>query len=340
MDVIHGYDNSIVQFQAENEEWRKPLWLLNAEYSMPNLDGVLQLIVRPGLDSGSDMGNTYDLFGGRWAAQPNKGTNTLAIFPYNYHHSKGDEDNASYGGRWTGIADSVSYSLNYYHTMQQEPVLNVASNPYGQRPRNGIGEFIFPEVDIFGATASGSLGAGAWRSEVAYTRDKPYNFGFVGTPSAGAAGVKEKDTIRLMAGYDVPLRSIGPNTSTPTNLSLQLFDTWLVDYKRSDQITESTARRKEHSLTGTALFSMNFLHDRITPSIVLIHDISYGGGLVIPGIEYKPGNHWRIKTEAYIFYKSQDTCSALPNGKGYGCNHTFGGFDNNDQLVARITYQF
>jgi hypothetical protein len=24
MDVIHGYDNSIVQFQAENEEWRKP----------------------------------------------------------------------------------------------------------------------------------------------------------------------------------------------------------------------------------------------------------------------------------------------------------------------------
>jgi hypothetical protein len=86
MDVIHGYDNSIVQFQAENEEWRKPLWLVNLEYAVYGLGGSVQVIVRPGIDGGSAMGNTYDFFGGRWAGQPNKGTNTLDIFPNNFHH--------------------------------------------------------------------------------------------------------------------------------------------------------------------------------------------------------------------------------------------------------------
>lgn len=340
MDVIHGYDNSIVQFQAENEEWRKPLWLANLEYSLFEWNGLFQVVVRPGLDDGSDMGNTFDMFGGRWAGQPNKGTNTLRIFPNNYHHDKGDEDDPSYGGRWVGNVGSSTYTLNYYHTMQQEPILNFIGNPYGNAPKNGLGEFIFPDVDIFGGTMSGPIWGGVWRSEVAYTPNKPYNFGLIGTPSAGAGGVVEKDTARLMLGYDRSIRSIGPRTSGPPQLSLQLFDTWIVNYDRADQITDFTARKKEHSITGTAIFSMNFRHDTVSPSMTLIHDISYGGGLVIPGIEYKPGNHWRIKGEAYVFYKSQDTCSTSPAGKGLGCTHTFGTFDNNNQLVARVTYLF
>jgi len=134
MDVIHGYDNSIVQFQSENEEWRKPLWLVNLEYSILEWNGLFQVVVRPGLDSGSDMGNTLDFFGGRWAGQPNKGSNTLRVFPYNFHHDKGDEDDPSYGGRWVGNAGDIMYSINYYHTMQQEPILNFAGNPYGKAP--------------------------------------------------------------------------------------------------------------------------------------------------------------------------------------------------------------
>ena len=340
MDVIHGYDNSIVQFQAENEEWRKPSWLINVEYAVYELNGSLQLLVRPGIDGGSNMGNTFDLFGGRWAGQPNKGTNTLALFPYNYHHDKGDEDDPSYGGRWVGTAGSTSYTFNYYHTLQQEPILNFVANPFGDSPKNGLGEFIFPEVDIIGATASAPVFQGVWRAEAAYTPNKPYNFGLLGTPLAGAGGVKEKDTLRLMVGYDQALRSIGPRASSPPQLSLQLFDTWIVNYQRDDQIADFTARKKEHSVIGTALLTTNFRHDTISPSLVLIHDISYGGGLVIPGIEYKPGNHWRLKAEAYLFYKSKDTCSTTPFGKGLGCTHTFGTFDNNNQLVARITYQF
>lgn len=340
MDVIHGYDNSIVQFQAENEEWRKPLWLVNLEYAVFEWDGSFQLVVRPGLDSGSDMGNTLDFFGGRWAGQPNKGSNTLRVFPYNFHHDKGDADDPSYGGRWTGIAGNLSYSINYYHTMQQEPILNFVGNPYGNAPKNGLGEFIFPDVDIIGATASGPIWGGVWRSEVAFTPNKPYNYGFIGTPSAGAGGVIEKDTVRLMLGYDRSLRSMSTGANTPPSLSLQLFDTWLTNFDSSDQITDITAKKKEHSIVGTTIFNMNFNHDTITPSVAIIHDVTYGGGLVIPAIEYKPGSNWRFKAEAYLFYKSKDTCSTSPSGSGYGCTHTFGTLDNNNQLVARVTYQF
>lgn len=340
MDVIHGYDNSIVQFQAENEEWRKPLWLINLEYTVFEWDGAFQLLVRPGVDGGAAMGNTLDFFGGRWAAQPNKGANTLRTFPYNFDHDQGDEDNPSYGGRWVGNAGNISYSVNYYHTMQQEPILNFIANPYGDAPKNGVGEFIFPEVDIIGGTASGPIWGGVWRSEVAFTPNKPYNYGFIGTPLAGAGGVIEKDTARMMIGYDRSLRGLSNGVNTPPSLSLQLFDTWITDFDGDDQITDITAKKKEHSLIGTTIFNMNFRHDTVTPSIAILHDISYGGGLVIPALEYKPGVHWRFKGEAYIFYKSKDTCSTTPAGAGYGCTHTFGTFDNNNQLVARITYQF
>lgn len=340
MDVIHGYDNSIVQFQAENEEWRKPLWLVNFEYMIPAWNGLLQLVVRPGVDGGADMGNTLDLFGGRWAGQPNKGVNTLRLFPYNYDHDRGDEDTPSYGGRWVGDLGSITYSLNYYRTMQQEPILNFVGNPYGDAPKNGLGEFIFPRVEIMGGTASGPIGEGVWRTEVAYTPNKPFNYGFIGTPNAGAGGVIEKDTVRLMLGYDRSLRGLGNGANTPPLLSLQLFDTWIPSFKGSDQIVDITARKKEHSIIGTTVFNMNFRHDTVTPSLVLIHDVSYGGGLIIPGLEYKPGDHWRLKGEAYVFYKSKDTCSTSPIGEGFGCTHLFGTFDNNNQLVARITYQF
>jgi len=132
--------------------------------------------------------------------------------------------------------------------------------------------------------------------------------------------------------------STGANT--PPSLSLQLFDTWLTNFDSSDQITDITAKKKEHSIVGTTIFNMNFNHDTITPSVAIIHDVTYGGGLVIPGIEYKPGANWRFKGEAYLFYKSKDTCSTSPTGSGYGCTHTFGTLDNNNQLVARVTYQF
>jgi hypothetical protein len=344
MDVVHGYDQSWRSvFEPENEEWRKPLTLANVEIALPELsNAVLQLIYRPPVDAATQMGNTFDLFGGRWAAQPNKGTNALRFLPLNYDHSRGDADDPSYGFRWSADAGPVNYSLAWFRTLSQELVVNSPLNPYGQAPASPFGEFVFPRIDIYGATATGFIGAldAVWRAEVAYMPDKPFNFGFIGDPVlAGLGGVVEKDLLRVMLGLDRPLR-VGAATSSPGTLSFQLFDNWITDYDRDDAVVDFKARRKEHSVILTALASLNFRHDTVVPSFVVIYDPTYGGGAVIPAIEYRPGDHWRWRAEADLFFKSGGVCSEEPGGQGAGCAHLFGTFDNNDQFVVRVSYLF
>lgn len=81
LDIIHGFDYSWRSFlEVENEELRKPLIMLNTIIQMPSLGGALQLLFRPGWDEDDDIGNNYSLYGGRWAGQPNKGSDFLRGF--------------------------------------------------------------------------------------------------------------------------------------------------------------------------------------------------------------------------------------------------------------------
>ena len=75
LDVIHGYDMRIRSFlEPENEDVRKPLWMVNLMERFDSVDGTLQLLYIPGrMNRASDRGNSYDLEGGRWANNPNKG---------------------------------------------------------------------------------------------------------------------------------------------------------------------------------------------------------------------------------------------------------------------------
>src|SRR5690606_25407059 len=101
MDVVHGFDYRWRSFvEPESDELRKPLILANMRIQIPEAQGSLQAFIRPGLDRGKDIGNTYDLSGGRWANQPNKGVDFFGpsavpgmdLTHYDYHHPAGDVD--------------------------------------------------------------------------------------------------------------------------------------------------------------------------------------------------------------------------------------------------------
>jgi hypothetical protein len=349
MDVIHGYNQTWRGFlEPENEEWRKPLWLINVNFLFPKANSSLQLIVRPGIDNHDALGNTYDMFGGRWSQNGSRGFNTEGLIPVNYEHSKGDADKLSYGARWSGNLDEVAYTLNYYHTLNQDPVVNIADlsggfNPlyrsFGEAPKNGFAEFIFPEIDIFGATVNKTFTSinTSFRAELAYTPDKPYNFGMPDTPASGGNGVIKKDTLRSMVGLDKPLRTqtlLG--TSGPTSISLQLFDTWILDYKKSEQIVDFGSEKKEHSPLLTALVMMPYRNDSITYSFAVIHDLAYGGMIYVPGVNISIGDHWRVLLEGDFFqggkYKKSSTD---PSGQSL-----IGAYHYNNQLAVRVSYQF
>jgi len=345
LDIIHGFDYSWRSFvEVENEEIRKPLIMLNTVIQMPSLGGALQLLVRPGWDEDEDIGTTYDLFGGRWANQPNKGVDFLRGFgiKYNYDHKEGDTDDVTYGARWSGVWGDFNYSLAYLTGFNTDPVVNFAGNPYKGDADTMFAEFIYPEVETVGLTLStySDMTDAVWSAEFAYTKDKPYNFGsdfFL----PGFAGIVEKDVLRSMIRMDKQMDLSGVlGTSRPSLVSIQVFDTWLTGFDEDDDIVDLAgyaAKKKEHSTVITLMMLNYYNYDRIKPELAAGYDLSYGGGFVIPSINFAYGDHWRVRVEADIFFDDGDTD---PSGNGSDETNLFGYYSNNDQLSVRITYQF
>lgn len=345
MDVIHGYDFSWrFGLEGENEELRKPLVLANTEIAIPELDGTLQLIYRPGWDKASDIGFTVDLFGGRWASQPNHGVDTLALIPYNPDHPSGDTDDSSYGFRWSGmasVAGEVGYAIGYYHGPKLAPVVNSVFNPFGPAPENGFAEFINPIVDTYGISFnaySATLDA-TINGELAYTPNEPYNYGF--TFGAGLDGIVEKDTVRSMLRSDKTLPGLGSvlRTNKPPTLILQVADVWITNFANSDLIVDGSGKKKEHSTQITTVLSTSYRFDTINPALVMAIDPSYKGGMFVPFVDFVFGDHWRLRTEMAFFFDFGRRTDP-DDGSGAMSTHAWGQLANQNQTNIRLTYQF
>jgi hypothetical protein len=373
LDVIHGYDFRWRSFlEPENEELRKPLWMVNFTERFDSLDGSLQLLYIPGpMNAADQRGNNYDVEGGRWANNPNKGiTFESAPFganvPYNYDHKAADADDAAYGFRWKGLYGDWGYSLGWFRGPSQVPVIN--PNPaangnglngerflgayegdYQSNPAASVGELLFPQIDVFGLTGNRYIeGIDAVLStELSYIPDNPYNAGVAAAEAGGCGffpgfcGVIEKDVVKTMLRLDkqVNLQSL-IGTSRPSFLSVQLFDTWITNYSKSDGVVNLagfSGETKEHSAIVTGILAMNYSNDRINPTLAVGSDLTYGGGFVIPSVEYVYGDHWRFRAEADIFFDSKNQKNTL---SGFNDTNLFGYFAGNDQLALRITYQF
>lgn len=358
LDVVHGFDYRWRSFlEVENEELRKPLILANMRVQVPEANGSLQAIVRPGWDRGKDIGNTYDLSGGRWANQPNKGVNFFGPSPapgmnltnYDYHHPDGNIDDVTGGFRWAGEAAKLNYSFAYMKTFNNDPVVNpsvaIGGTPYKVAPQGLLGDFIYPKIDVFGATASGYVEAldAVLSTEVVYNKDVPFNYGsdFGGGFLPGFAGVKLKNTLQTMFRIDKQVnlsQLIG--TSRPSFFSVQLFNTRVLDFNQNDDIVYLAgygAPRKRDSVMLTMILAMNYDNDRINPAIAAGWDASYNGGFLIPSVEFVMGDKWRLKVEADLFYSGDRNKQP---GQVEKSTALMGYFANNNQLAFRLTRQF
>lgn len=376
LDVIHGYDMRIRSFlEPENEDVRKPLWMVNVMERFDSVDGTLQMLYIPGrMNRARDRGTSYDLEGGRWANNPNKGiTFESATFgadvPYNFDHKAADMDDPSYGLRWKGMAGEWEYSLGWFHGPSQNPVINANPNsplgignaasgrtyvgPYKGEYRSEagstVGELIFPFVDVFGITANRYLDSldAVFSTEISYIPNAPYNIGIQAGEKGGCAffpgfcGIIEKDVVKTMVRLDKQLalqNYLG--TSRPSFFSMQLFNTWITGYDRDDEVVNTagfSGRGKEFSTIATAILATNYDNDRINPSLAVGTDLTYGGSFIVPSVEFAYGNNWRVRVEADLFFNDERQKRALEN---FNNTNLFGYFDGNDQLAVRVTYQF
>lgn len=347
LDLVNGFDYRWRTFlEREGDELRKPLFLLKAKVNVPEADGSLQLLFRPGIDRNRDVGNSYDLYGGRWAGQPYKGVDFLApgALNYNYRQPGANVSDKTGGVRWEGIAGPVNYSLAYLKTFSNDPVVNSAFAPSGQAPTGALGDFIFPKIDLFGATVSGYVPAidSVLSTELVYTRNAPYNVGtnFFGGALPGFGGIIKKDLVTAMFRIDKNLnltRLLG--TSRPSFFSVQVFDKWIQNYKRSDDIVNLVGYGRaasQHSTIATVILGLNYKNDKINPQLAAGASMQGGGAFLIPSVEFVYGDHWRLVLEADLFfskYKRQP-------GQVESSTGLFGSFAGNDQFLVRLTRQF
>jgi hypothetical protein len=359
MDIIHGYDFRWRSFlELEADELRKPLIMANFVIDVPELGGELQLLFRPGWDSKDQIGHFAPLEGGRWAPQPFRGVDLEAALPYDYNSPNGDHNDPTYGLRWSGFAKGIGYSLGYYRGFNLEPIANpdpLFGKPFGNRPKNNLavgeyGNLIFPMIDIFGATINADLPQ--WkttvRAEVGYTPNKPFNYGT--QPDgvhpflfSGMGGVVEKNLLAMMVGIDQTYGWTQKvfKTQRPSTFTYQIFDNWILDYDRKDDIVDTfgyAAPRKEHKVTFTAAGTLNYRYDTINPGLAFIYDFNGDHVVLIPSVDFVMGDHWRLRAEADIFL-IKDERGPYENPLTDG-TRGLGTMANSSQLAVRLTYQF
>ncbi|WP_232415662.1 DUF1302 family protein [Methyloversatilis universalis] len=352
MDLVHGYDYSWrLFFEGENEEWRKPLIMLSTKIRVPEAKGMIAAFVRPGWDRCEDIGNTYDIRGGRWFFQPYRGFDLTRVTTKNCEHKDGDMDDVTGGIRWSGEAFGLNYSIAYLTTFSADPVASSAFKPHQGVPVAGaVFDLIHPKIDVLGATVSGyseTLDA-VISAEVAYTKDQPYNVGSgafnpgnAANPGIGLNGIKKKDTLRTMIRIDKDLSLENLfGTSRPSFSSIQLFNTQVLGFDGGEDLVRLFAYGtplNEHSTILTMFTTLNYRNDTINPGLAVGFDLSNGGGFAIPSVALTFSDKWVAKVEADIFWdggKSNKT--QFSNGE----SQLFGYFNRASQLVFRLTRQF
>src|SRR5699024_9410615 len=134
LDAVEGFDYTWRSFlDPANAEIRKPLIMANLMINIPELQGQAQFLVIPGapVNRRRDFGNTYDIFGGRWANQPYKAVDFIhagdghpagALVPYNYRSEDADTRDIAGGFRWSGRVGGSNYSLVYLYQHNPDPV--------------------------------------------------------------------------------------------------------------------------------------------------------------------------------------------------------------------------
>lgn len=371
MDLVHGFDFRWRLFFENNEDWRKPLFLVNFDLDLADeLGGSLNFFVRPGLDRDDDVGNNFNIEGGRWIPHPYRGVDFTAFTSYNADHTDGSQDDPTFGVRWNSDFGSIGYSVAYLRTFNPAPIMNPAvqsgtpgafgvgaMNSFGEVATNGVlGDWIFPHINVFGVSANGyaPIIDSTLSAEVAFIPNKPFNFGALGSSLPGWEGVKTKDTLVTMFRIDKEFK-LGKyiGTNRPSLSSVQLFDTWILDHDDKDEIVEFAsfgAVKREHTAYLTIFSLLNFKRDTINPIFVVGTDLSNGGGFGIIGTEFVFGDDWRVKIEADLWWSDGDekrsagnaTCNVCANPLGVSENSAslFDWFADDNQLVLKVTRQF
>ncbi len=215
-----------------------------------------------------------------------------------------------FGLRLEGVYRGVGFSLNALSFISQFPSLRggiPSDNPFTPgvesqfNPYNLAFDIDFPRINLLGGSADFYVDRikSAFRVEVAYTSGEEF-------PNTLRERLfSESDVIRWVVGIDRPTFIPFLNRTRAFLISAQLFGQHLLDHERGRVNPQGIPTLGdvgmvdfEHNFIATLLVQGNYMNDRLTPQVITAWDFGAGSGAVVPSLEWKIKNSWRL-TIAY-----------------------------------------
>jgi len=304
LDIVNPFD--FREFiLPEFEDRRIPLWTANAE--IPVGEWTVQLIWIPdhSYDGVPDPGATFAFSSPLVVPRPGPATIGAGPVVVDAPHRPGrfirDDD---YGTRLTAFIGGWDLSLDYLYHYQDQAV------PF-QRRIPGGGIVIKPEyrrTHLIGGTFSNAFGDVTLRGEAGYATDRY----FLARDPDDDDGVIKSGEIGSVLGLDYQV-------DADLRISGQSFQSLLTDR------WPGTVRDRLES-RATLLIEKEFLNDRLTASLLAIHSLNGGDGLVQADLEYEYRSDVTFKLGLDIFYGDRDGL--------------FGEFDGADRVTFGVEVGF
>jgi hypothetical protein len=200
--------------------------------------------------------------------------------------------NTQFGGKVEGVFKDIGFSLNYYNYRSQLPTLRggvPARNPFNPaedpafRPFLPAVDLAFPRVQLFGGSLDyyADLIKSVFRVEVAYTTGEE----FVNT--AEPTLYSDSDVVRWVLGWDrstfIPLL----NKKKAFLISGQVFGQHLLDHQlEQGPLGEIGIPDWKDNYTATLLVKGWWVNDRVSPQILMAHDIEARATVIEPSLNW------------------------------------------------------
>jgi hypothetical protein len=359
MDQINPVDQRRGLGDVEFENTIIPIWLVRANYYVQpesswlqdiGLETVFNPNARFQADRPIDLGNNV---AGIWAPDVQVAPG-VQLGSTNYVNKAPQDWNRSgmeFGARVKGVVNDMIFSLNYFNGLSNSGQLRSLNAPDITLAPDGTPiahlnvEERFPRYQMVGATftsdfpsvSSSILGgvAPVLRLEGEYVMNNTMSTagGVIGLPFGSYV---KKDEIRYVVGMDWKVKSDFLNPRAYFFISGQFYHRHVMDFNKDMDPAEIAAGMdlkdflaniKKDNYVTTLLINTSYFHNKLTPQIFWLRDMTLNGNMFKPQLTYDYSDKWHYTIGA-LFLDGK-----VPQ-KG------FEPLKNKDQLFATVKYRF
>ncbi len=185
---------------------------------------------------------------------------------------------------------------------------------FWKRPggRNASGASIFPELNVYGASARGRIGRGIGNLEIAYYHSLD--------DKSGADPLIDNSEIRCLTGYTQDL-------AMDFNASIQYYIEYMLDYDEYRANLSGDTARDEDRHVITVVLTKLLMNQNLELSLSSYYSPSDRDAYLRPIVHYKYTDKVTIETGANVFFGEE--------------RHTFfSQFENNTNIYTSLRYSF